>query len=93
MLSILCEFFNVLKLVQLLNQCNYRSYICQNMIINHNLHGNYCFPYTSSHVGCHLEFLKLFNGDEMSSIGFFNGNKNATKLFGLRNSLGITSFQ
>ena len=45
-----------------------------------------------NHPECHLEFLKVFNGDKMTSIGVLNVLiKNATKLFGLRNSLVLKS--
>ena len=63
-------------------------YICQK---HDYIHGNYYSPYTGNHPECHLEFLKVFNGNEMTSIGVLNVNKNATKLFGLRNSLVLKS--
>ena len=42
--------------------------------------------YPCSHLECHLElnFLRLLNGDIMSSTGSINLNKIATKLFGLK---------
>ena len=44
-----------------------------------------------NHPECHLEFLKVFNGNKMTSIGVLNVNKIATKLFVLRNSLVLKS--
>ena len=43
------------------------------------------------HPECHLEFLKVFNGDKMTSIAVLNVYQNATKLFGLRHSLVFKS--
>ena len=72
--------------LQPLNVCDFRS---ENPDY---LHGNYCSPYTGNHPECHLEFLKVFNCDKMTSIGVLNVLiKNATKLFGLRNSLVLKS--
>ena len=44
-----------------------------------------------NHLECYLEFLKVFNGDKMASIGVLHVIKNPTKLFGLRNSLVLKS--
>ena len=70
MLSIHCLFscanFNV-HLIQLSNTSNS---IFKNISKFDYFNGNYCFPYTSSHLGRHLEFLKLLNGDKMSPVGF-----------------------
>ena len=46
-----------------------------------------------NHPECHLEFLKVFNGDKNDDIHWSLKcfNQNATKLFGLRNSLVLKS--
>ena len=50
---------------------NFRSYICQNTIIYMAI----TFLYRGNHPECHLEFLKVFNGDKMTSIGVLNVDK------------------
>ena len=61
-----CANFNV-KLIQLSNTSDP---VFKSVSKYDYFHGNYCFQYTGNHLGRHLEFLKLLNGDKMSPTGF-----------------------
>ena len=61
-----CANFNV-QLIQFSNTSNPKF---RSLSKYDNFQGNYCFPYTGSHLGRHLEYLKLLNGDKMSPAGF-----------------------
>ena len=61
-----CAIFNV----QLIQLSNTSDPIFESLSKYDHFHGNYCFTYTGSHFGRHLDFLKLLNGDKMSPAGF-----------------------
>ena len=91
MISILCEFLNQFQCTQTSSAFNCELFQVLHLPKHDFLHGNYCSPHMGNHPECHLEFLKVFNGDKMTSIRVLDVNKNATKLFGLRNSLVLKS--
>ena len=69
MISILCDYFSLFQCTQ-----NSSVFKCGQFQVLHLpkhdfVHGNNCSPYTGNHPECHLEFLKMFNGDKMTSIG------------------------
>ena len=70
MLSIHCLFSCANFNVQLIQSSKTSDPISKSLSKHDYFHGNSCFPYTGSHIGRHLEFLKLFNGDKMSPAGF-----------------------
>ena len=70
MLSILFSCANFY--VQLILLSNTSDLIFKSLSKYVYSHVNCCFPYTGSHLGRHLEYLKLLNDDKMSPALILN---------------------
>ena len=70
MLSIHCLFSCANFYVQLIVLSNTSDLIFKSLSKYDYSHVNCFFPYTGSHLGRHLEYLKLLNDDKMSPAGF-----------------------
>ena len=78
--SIHCLFSCANFYVQLILLSNTSDFIFKSLSKYDYSHVNCNFPYTGSHLGRHLEFLKLLNGDKMSPAGFLMKKTSALQI-------------